>query len=171
MRSLRVSAHGFPDYEQYYASLAASAAASAQATPSGLSAPGSDFDDFGEDEEDRKPSIEYLNSLNDYRKRSRSQEDEGSTGRNKLAKSDSSMNVDAHADVPADVEMDASAAPKDDPLVYGTPVYFIIVCWLLTASPVNGKPILFSKVTEEDHELMTPEEYTAYFEAMQSLEE
>jgi transcription initiation factor TFIIE subunit alpha len=36
---------------------------------------------------------------------------------------------------------------------------------------VNGKAIEFSKVTEEDHELMTPEEYTAYFNVMQSMEE
>ena len=33
--------------------------------------------DFGEEEEDVKPSIEYLNSLNEYRKRSRSTEDVG----------------------------------------------------------------------------------------------
>jgi len=141
-------------YEQYYASLAASAAASAQVTPSG-SIPGTDFDDFGEEEEDRKPSMEYLNSLNDYRKRSRSQEDDGFAGRNKIAKSDSFTNGETQS-VPmnVDTEVPADTIPKNDPIV-----------------SVNGKPIAFSKVTEEDHELMTPEEYTAYFEVMQSLEE
>lgn len=58
-----------PVYDQYYASLAASS----QPTPV-LETGGSDF---GEDEEDVKPSIEYLNSLNEYRKRSRSTEDVG----------------------------------------------------------------------------------------------
>ena len=32
---------------------------------------------------------------------------------------------------------------------------------------VNGVPKALSLVTEEDHELMTPEEYTAYFEALE----
>jgi transcription initiation factor TFIIE subunit alpha len=58
-----------PVYDQYYASLAASS----QPTPV-LETGGSDF---GEEEEDVKPSIEYLNSLNEYRKRSRSTEDIG----------------------------------------------------------------------------------------------
>lgn len=34
--------------------------------------------------------------------------------------------------------------------------------------PVNGKPMAFSKVKEEDHELMTPEEYEAYYQVMSS---
>jgi transcription initiation factor TFIIE subunit alpha len=29
---------------------------------------------------------------------------------------------------------------------------------------VNGEPVPFSQVTEEQTELMTPEEYTAYFD-------
>ena len=70
-------------YDQYYASLAASS----QPTPV-LETGGSDF---GEDEEDVKPSIEYLNSLNEYRKRSRSTEDVGLSNSNsgkKVAKHD-----------------------------------------------------------------------------------
>lgn len=59
------------DYEQYYASLAASNAASAQATPSGL---GSEEVDS---EEEQKRSSQYSEALNGYRKRSRSQDDEG----------------------------------------------------------------------------------------------
>lgn len=75
----------FADYDQYYASLAVSANTSTHATPTGLSAPGSS--DFGGDEEEeRKPNIEYLDSLNEYRKRSRSREDEGAVTKAKIAK-------------------------------------------------------------------------------------
>jgi len=44
-----------------------------------------------------------------------------------------------------------------------------VVVSILKCSSVNGNPVSYSKVTEEDHELMTPDEYTAYFEIMQSL--
>ncbi|KAL0062796.1 hypothetical protein AAF712_010334 [Marasmius tenuissimus] len=150
-------------YEQYYASLAASAAASAVATPSGLSAPGSsDFDNL-EEEEDKKPSIEYLNSLNDYRKRSRSQEDVGSSGKTKQAKVQESMNGangngtalngDVHMHSATKEAPNGAGKAPEDPIVH-----------------VNGVAKTFSQVTEEDHELMTPEEYTAYFEVMQNQE-
>lgn len=33
---------------------------------------------------------------------------------------------------------------------------------------VNGAPMSFLAVTEEHQELMTPEEYTAYFEVFQA---
>jgi transcription initiation factor TFIIE subunit alpha len=66
------------DYEQYYASLAASNTASTYATPSGR---GSEE----LEEEEQKPSVQHLDSLNGYRKRSRSQEDEGAAAK-KLAK-------------------------------------------------------------------------------------
>jgi len=148
-------------YDQYYASLAASAVTSAQATPSGLSMRGSsDFDDFGnDDEEDQKPSIEYLNSLNDYRKRSRSQEDDGSAGKFKLAKTDEAANGlglngynDDYSVEPDDQDAEmANIGVEDDPIVY-----------------VNGTPMPFSKVTEDDHELMTPDEYTAFFDVLQA---
>ncbi|KAJ6573910.1 TFIIE alpha subunit-domain-containing protein [Mycena vulgaris] len=113
-------------WDQYYASLENSA----QATPSGLSAPGSsDFGDLNaDDDEDIKPSVEYLDSLNEYRKRSRSHE--GADTANKLPK-----------------EVEES---KEDPIVY-----------------VNGAPMPFSQVTEAEHELMTPDEYTAFFQIMQ----
>ncbi|KAL0579246.1 hypothetical protein V5O48_002750 [Marasmius crinis-equi] len=151
-------------YEQYYASLAASAAASAVATPSGLSAPGSsDFDNL-EEEEDKKPSIEYLNSLNDYRKRSRSQEDVGSSGKTKQVKVEEVairangngivMNGDVHMGTTTVQATNGVAAAAEDPVVY-----------------VNGSQKRFSEVTEEDHELMTPEEYTAYFDILQNQAE
>lgn len=66
------------DYEQYYASLAASNAASAQATPSGLGS-----EDL--EEEEPKHMTQHLETLNGYRKRSRSQEDEGAAAK-KLVK-------------------------------------------------------------------------------------
>lgn len=155
-------------YDQYYASLAASSAAvSAQATPSGLSLPGSsDFGDVAfEEEEDRKPSVEYLDSLNDYRKRSRSREDVGGpAAKTKVAKVEENglngigygyspengiVRVEENVVVVNDAQPLMAAA--DDPLVY-----------------VNGKPVPYSQVTEEDHELMTPDEYTAFFEVMQA---
>lgn len=117
-----------PDYDRYYASLAASATASTNGTPSGLGIPGGD--DFGvsDDEEDRKPSIEYLNSLNEYRKRSRSREDIG-TPKSKVAKltdvsSFDSGKVNGHATAPILAQPplpdDAhGGAPLDDPIVYG----------------------------------------------------
>jgi len=56
-----------------------------------------------------------------------------------------------HSSVPEEpVEM-KSQSFSSDPVVY-----------------VNGKSMLFSRVGEEHHELMTPEEYTAYFEVFQS---
>ncbi|KAJ7935494.1 TFIIE alpha subunit-domain-containing protein [Mycena leptocephala] len=138
-------------WDQYYASLESSA----QATPTGLSAPGSsDFGDIGEnDEEDIKPSVEYLDSLNEYRKRSRS--NEGTDTANKLPKvEDTGETTTGHlngtAEI-ADVAMDeATEEPKDDPIVY-----------------VNGTPMPYSQVTEAEHDLMTPDEYTAFFQIMQ----
>ncbi|GLB42191.1 putative TFIIE alpha subunit [Lyophyllum shimeji] len=153
-------------YDQYYASLAASssAAASAQATPSNLSLPGSsDFGDVTyEDEVEKKPNVEYLDSLNEYRKRSRSGEDEGTNVKTKVVKvEEAPLNGCGHlsaagiapvedtAVAVADVE--SPPPPEDDPIVY-----------------VAGKPVPYSSVTEEDHELMTPDEYTAFFEVMQA---
>jgi len=139
-------------YDQYYASLAASSSSvpSAQDTPSINLSLGDDFGDLPDEEEDTKPSVEYLNSLNDYRKRSRSAEDEGRAGK-KMAKTESDV-ANLVEDVTMAVDNDASEAPpEDDPIVQ-----------------VNGQPMAFSKVTEEDQELMTPEEYTHYFEVFQA---
>ncbi|EDR08240.1 uncharacterized protein LACBIDRAFT_297707 [Laccaria bicolor S238N-H82] len=153
-------------YDQYYASLAASAAPSAQATPTGLSAPGSsDFGDFPNDEEeDRKPNLEYLDSLNDYRKRSRSREDVGSV-KVKVAKMDAlpvydygmvnGYTPDGGIEIEQDAIMVEEIPPpfegEEDPMVN-----------------VNGLPKPYSQVTEEDHDLMTPDEYTAFFEILQA---
>lgn len=127
----------FDYYDQYYASLAASNAASAQATPSAFAS------ELGEEEE-QKPTVQYLESLNEFRKRSRSVEDEGTTVK-KLAKVESEL-----PDPDAIVSSEANGT-SDDPLVH-----------------VNGAPKPFSQVTEEDQELMTPDEYTAYFEVFQA---
>lgn len=148
-------------YDQYYASLAASAAPS-QGTPALVNG-GSDF---GEDEEeDVKPSVEYLDSLNDYRKRSRSREDvDGGLATPKTPRIDRIASVhqpetEAYSgvlggDVVIEPEIkpgiDAlDAAPIDEPIVH-----------------VNGEPIPLSQVTEEHQELMTPEEYATYFEVL-----
>lgn len=107
------------DWDQYYASLENSA----QATPTGLSAPGSsDFGDLGgEDEEDIKPSVEYLDSLNEYRKRSRS--NDGVDTANKVAKVEqvdpTAGLLNGAAEAVADVAMEEPAVPQEDPIVYG----------------------------------------------------
>lgn len=96
-------------YDQYYASLAASS----QPTPV-LETGGSDF---GEDEEDVKPSIEYLNSLNEYRKRSRSTEDVG------LPSSNSGKKVAKHGyDNLRTGPIIASTTPVLEALVKGQPL-------------------------------------------------
>ncbi|KAH9478542.1 Transcription initiation factor IIE subunit alpha [Psilocybe cubensis] len=187
-------------YDQYYASLAASsAAASAQPTPTatGLPSSSSNSPDYAngfshvneEEDEDKKPNVEYLDSLNAYRKRSRSQEDIGAGGKAKVAKMDNGIvngymngyggginghvNGNGHAVVnglvngyenghghvvdeaqDAIMESQGESVPgtelDDDPIVM-----------------VNGTPKPYSQVTEEDHDLMTPDEYTAYFEIVQ----
>ncbi|TFY54919.1 hypothetical protein EVJ58_g8574 [Rhodofomes roseus] len=142
-------------YDQYYASLAASAATSAQATPA-VATLGSDF---GEDEEDVKPSVEYLNSLNEHRKRSRSQEDvDDDITSAKTPRLNGHESVHATTPAaeppPADEAIpepagDTGAAPADDPIVH-----------------VAGEPIRLSEVTEEHQEQMTADEYTAYYEVV-----
>jgi len=141
-------------YDQYYASLAASAAPSTQHTP-----PSGEFSVLGDFEEDRKPNIEYLDSLNDHNKRSRSVEDEGDAERKQAR-------VGLLADGWGQGQENGDLLPmngvegtgvdagdlsaEDDPIVY-----------------VDGKPMPFSQVGEEHHELMTADEYTAYFEIFQ----
>lgn len=192
-------------YDQYYASLAASsAAASAQPTPTatGINSSSSGSPSFptgaGEDEdEDKKPNIEYLDSLNAYRKRSRSQEDVGAASKVKVAKTDDTtvhMNGNGYLNIPGtngtngingnghsygshsqvDVIMQtqdsvvaAISAPADDPMIMGKGSVLIprgLVSVNLPFSPVNGVPKPYSQVTEDDHDLMTPDEYAAYFE-------
>lgn len=130
-------------YEKYYDSLAATSNSSAQDTPVNATA-GDDFG--GEDDEDSKPTVQYLNSLNDYRKRSRTKEDEGLPAA-KIARVEEPPKPNIPQ--PDIVPVVAPAEMADDPLI-----------------SVAGKLVPFSKVTEEDHELMTPEEYTAYYEVL-----
>ena len=118
----------YADYDQYYASLAASADPSGQPTP-GLS-------EFGEDE-DVKPNVEYLDSLNEYRKRSRSREDVGTGGSTpKLPRTDSFTETHETSEVEAAVvngfggeEPAADGAATEDLVVYGT-LRYICVIWL-----------------------------------------
>ena len=158
------------DYDQYYASLAASADPSTRPTP-GMS-------EFGEEEEDVKPNVEYLDSLNEYRKRSRSRDDIGTGGSTpKLPRTNSHMEIHEAADVGVaavngfghqeDGQPSVNGAPAEDPIVYGRMVFCRAVWWpVLTRLPVNGKPVALSQVTEEHQEEMTPEEYTAYYELL-----
>jgi transcription initiation factor TFIIE subunit alpha len=114
---------------------------SATATPSGLSLPGSsDFGDLAYEEEDRKPNVEYLDSLNDYRKRSRSTEDVGGSAKNKMAKvhvggltvnglgngngfghsQETAVGTGSGIDIDAvSMPPESQEVPEDDPVVYG----------------------------------------------------
>ena len=177
----RANVHHGLVYDQYYASLAASS----QPTPV-LETGGSDF---GEEEEDVKPSIEYLNSLNEYRKRSRSTEDVGFSTSNSGKKV-----VKLGYDHPGPGPIIASATPMlealvkeqpldvevpqgQDPIVHGMLPFIQVLtssssrCLTsgFSAMIVNGEPMSFSAITEDHQELMTPEEYTAYFEVYQQL--
>jgi transcription initiation factor TFIIE subunit alpha len=150
---------------------------SARATPSASAPASSEYGDLNNDEEEeQKPSVEYLDSLNDYRKRSRSRENEG-VKRTKQAKlEDEHVNGFAPGPVQPNGFTDArpvadeelSPAPlMDDPIVYGT---FITLHGDMCSHYdiiVNGAPVPFSEITEEHHELMTPDEYTAYFDILQ----
>ncbi|KAF8882514.1 TFIIE alpha subunit-domain-containing protein [Gymnopilus junonius] len=178
-------------YDQYYASLAASSASvSTQPTPTATGVPSS-YSQLNDDdeEEDRKPNVEYLDSLNAYRKRSRSTEDVGAASKVKQAKVETNgvngytnglLGANGHGNVlngfghaytngnmpsfgqgfqqdetmeaqEGDAYAEQGGEPEDDPMVL-----------------VNGNPKPYSQVTEEDHDLMTPDEYTAFFEIMQA---
>jgi hypothetical protein len=126
--------------------LAASAAPSSPHTPSG------EFSVLGDFEEDRKPNIEYLDSLNKHNKRSRSVEDEGGEDTERKLARVVSVTGDGwgtggggsqgengeHEHTLNGVEdglgigmgMDADdhiAAVEEDPIVYG-PSYFFSPC-------------------------------------------
>jgi transcription initiation factor TFIIE subunit alpha len=157
--------------------LAASSAASTHDTPSGLGASGSDDSgDFPDnDDEDRKPSIQYLDSLNSYRKRSRSKEDER-LSKKKVAKiSETNGHIFSFNGGGLEEEVGAvgvEVTPEDDPFVHGRSCSLpSLLSGKLTGRlslSVKGTPIPFSKITEEDQDLMTPEEYTTYFEVIQT---
>ncbi len=106
------------DYDHYYASLAASAAPSAHDTPALTN-----FNEFGEEDEDVKPSMEYLNSLGDYRKRSRSMEDIGDAGPAKTPKLNGQSTPNGYASLePETPSMSLEEVPQeplDDPTIYG----------------------------------------------------
>ena len=130
------------DYDQYYASLAASTVPSTQHTPSG------EFSVLGDFEEDRKPNIEYLDSLNEHKKRSRSLEEDAaevdSAAERKLARvvgwdQGQAANGDvaggsgmAGAAAGADVDVGGDAPPEDDPSVYGLSFFFLYATCALT---------------------------------------
>lgn len=86
-----------------------------------------------------KPSIEYLNSLNEYRKRARSTDDVGLPNATKAARIDLSVPPPAHPmSIPEETHMDVDALHVgEDPVVYGKPDLFHGLC-----SKVNR---LFSK--------------------------
>ncbi|KZT69099.1 hypothetical protein DAEQUDRAFT_750949 [Daedalea quercina L-15889] len=150
----QTQSHEADYYDRYYESLAASAVNSSQTTPAMVTL-GSDF---GE-EEDVKPSVEYLDSLNHYNKRSRSREDvDGGLSSAKTPRLNGHESVHETTPVPESAPAeetlqepapDTESALADEPVIY-----------------VAGEPIRLSEVTEEHQEQMTAEEYTVYYEAV-----
>jgi len=190
-------------YDQYYASLAAAASmSSGQPTPTATAMGSSSanspifsvfnpqLNDDDDDEEDRKPNMEYLDSLNAYRKRSRSTEDVGQPSRVKVTRLDivngngylngygsrnGSNGSLVESEPPQSQETLMSSQPQEaDPVCYGWFQYLCLshcLCLYLTLSSVAGAAKAYSQITDEDHELMTPEEYTAFFEVFQARSE
>ena len=81
-------------------------------------------DDFGDEDEDVKPSLEYLDSLNEHNKRSRSHEDvDGGLGPVKTPRLNGyeSVHETSPAETPAAVpqEEEVAMAPADEPIIYG----------------------------------------------------
>ncbi|TFK26129.1 hypothetical protein FA15DRAFT_667806 [Coprinopsis marcescibilis] len=144
-------------YDNYYANLVAATSTSTSASPSIVATPNINMSsEFGEDDEDRKPSIEYLDSLSDHRKRSRSLEDVGSGGSKtpKMLKTENLPTFpepsNGYNGVLEEEPVQQNVTSAQDPMVQ-----------------VNGKFKALSQVTEEDHDLMTPDEYTAYFQLLE----
>ena len=133
--------------------------------------------EFGEEEEDVKPSVEFLNSLGDYRKRSRSAEDVGNGGPVKTPKLNGlstpngfiTKELESPPVVAEVEETTTKAGIVDDPVVMGAYVVVHRFCGADVARAiVNGQPVPFSQITEEHQDAMTPDEYTAYFEIIQA---
>jgi hypothetical protein len=120
--------------------LAASAAPSTQHTPSG------EFSVLGDFEEDRKPNIEYLDSLNEHNKRSRSAENEGDAERKQARVGDGDgvsgwglglsqqgqgqengeqqqQHLPIHGVESPGLDAEVGVVAEDDPTVYG--LYFV----------------------------------------------
>jgi transcription initiation factor TFIIE subunit alpha len=148
--------------------LAASAAPSTQHTPPG------EFSVLGDYEEDRKPNIEYLDALNEHNKRSRSVENEGKAERKQARVEDgwglqgAQENGELSMNGTESLGVNAEDLPTEDPMVYG--VFFLYSFYAMLSGrsiSVDGKPMPFSQVGEEHHDLMTADEYAAYFEIFQ----
>lgn len=107
--------------------------------------------DFGDgEEEDVKPSIEYLDSLNDYRKRSRSLEDvDGGVGTPKMARINGHVEtssaeaqvreepVAAINGVAEPVEQSALSTSADERIVYGTHFLLFVHLPLIRTSSLS----------------------------------
>ncbi|KAI5123232.1 hypothetical protein M0805_001321 [Coniferiporia weirii] len=159
--------HNADFYEQYYASLeAASQAQSTTQTPV-METLGGDFD-----EEERKPNVAYLDSLNTTRKRTRSPEDEGERenkafrsvlGTPIFSRSASALSgmVDSPSPFPEPV-LPHTDMGDTEPMLSGDQPMALDPVVL-----VGGQPMPFSQVTQEiADEKMTPEEYTAWYELL-----
>jgi transcription initiation factor TFIIE subunit alpha len=103
---------------------------------------------LGDFEEDRKPNIEYLDALNEHKKRSRSLEEDAAevdgAAERKLARvvgwdqgQTANGNVEgvsgvAGAAAGPDEDVGGDAPPEDDPTVYGLFFFFLHATCVLT---------------------------------------
>ena len=164
-------------YDQYYASLAAAASAmsSGQPTPTatamGSSVANSPIfsmfssrlhdEEEDDEDEDRKPNVEYLDSLNAYRKRSRSSEDVGQPSKVKATKLDnvngngngyllngyghrngSSGSFEDDRGPPSSQDMLIESQPEetkslDDPICYGWCFYYYIIIIIININSIK----------------------------------
>lgn len=148
--------------------------------------------EFGAEPEDRKPDLTYLNGRGpSYPPPSPAPGDPYSTGWSQGQSAGVNGNgLNTHGKRPREEdgygygygnggenggemalaeEVGFVAGAADDPIVYG--IQYSSLCrLLLTNFSVNGQSMKFSEVTEDHHELMTADEYTAYFEVYQARE-
>lgn len=151
------------------------------------------WSEFSAEPEDRKPDLTYLNGRGPtYPPPSPAPEDSNGVnwGQGKTGANGNGINV--HGKRPREEdsfsfgygnggenggemalaeEVGFVADAADDPIVYGTPGTLpFVLAEHFNFYLVNGQPMKFSHVTEEHHDSMTADEYTAYFEMYQARE-
>ncbi|THH06029.1 hypothetical protein EW145_g4369 [Phellinidium pouzarii] len=155
--------HNADFYEQYYASLEAASQAQSTAQTPVMEMTSNDFE-----EEERKPNVAYLDSLNGTRKRTRSPEDIGER-ENKSLRSSMGTPVFSRSTSALSGLVDSPPSSFEFQQTNGVRTEHLESSEQPLASEtvvlVGGKPMPFSHVTQEiADEKMTPEEYTAWCE-------
>lgn len=167
---MKKSANSSEDYDAYYASLQPSAAHTPPAWPS-----------LNVEIEEKKPDINYLNGRAPSYPPLTPASLPGTPYNADWGQSRVNVNGKRQREDPGQFTFNGEGGEMtlaeevgfvsksgNDPTVYGKAVYYMLIIVILTKCSVSGKPMKFSEITEEHHEMMTTEEYTAYFEAYQT---